>query len=59
MAYPISMGAGNPSIQGTQVVVEYSSTYFFLGPLIGWFGGSLSTVPVRGVAVMRNEVPSS
>jgi hypothetical protein len=58
MTYPIPMGAGVPSLQGTQVVVEYSSTYFFLSPLIGWFGGSLNSVPIRGVAVMRNEVPS-
>jgi hypothetical protein len=23
--------------------------------MLGWFGGSLTSVPVRGVAVMRDE----
>jgi len=59
MAYAISMGAGNPALAGKRVVVSYQSQYLFLSPIISWFGGSLSSVPVRGVAVMRDENPGS
>lgn len=46
---------GGPSVPGKKVVVTYLHQYMFLGPMIGWFGGSLTTVPVSGIAVMRTE----
>jgi Flp pilus assembly protein TadG len=57
-SYSIPLGAGT-NIQGVRVRVTYYSTYYFLGPIIGWFGGSLSSVPINGEAIMRSETPSS
>jgi Flp pilus assembly protein TadG len=46
---------GGPTVPGRSVTVTYMHQYMFLGPVIGWFGGSLSTVPLNGIAVMRTE----
>ena len=48
------------SISGKQVQVVYTHNYMFLGGFATWFGGgTYTTVPLRGVATMRDEVPSS
>jgi Flp pilus assembly protein TadG len=52
----IPTGAGGPTMTGKRVEVTYTHQYLFIGPLAGWFAGSFTSVPVRGVAVMRNEV---
>jgi hypothetical protein len=41
-----------------KVDVLYTSPYLFLGPIAGWFGGSFTSVPLRGIAIMRCEVAS-
>jgi Flp pilus assembly protein TadG len=58
-SYSIDLGAGTTPVSGVQVVVTYTSRYLFLTPLLSWFGGSISSVPIHGVAVMRTETPSS
>jgi hypothetical protein len=58
MAYSIPMGAGNPALTGKRVEVVYTSSYAFLGPIMQLFGGNMTSVPVRGVAIMRDEVPA-
>ena len=55
----IDLGNGSTPLAAKQVFVEYNSTYLFLGPIMRFFGGSLTSVPVRGVAVMRSEIPGS
>lgn len=47
---------GGPTMTGRRVEVTYTHQYLFIGPIAGWFGGSFTSVPVRGVAIMRNEV---
>ena len=48
------------SISGKQVAVTYTHNYLFVGGIATWFGGGgFTTVPLRGVATMRDEVPSS
>lgn len=56
MAYPIPMGVGAPALSGKRVEVVYTSSYLFLGPIAGWFGGSFTSVPIRGIAIMRAEI---
>jgi len=58
-AFSIDMGAGVTPLSGVKVTVVYTSPYLFLTPIMGWFGGSLSSVPITGTAVMRYETPSS
>jgi Flp pilus assembly protein TadG len=50
---------GGPTMSGKRVEVTYSHQYVFIGPIAGWFGGSFTSVPVTGVAVMRDEVSPS
>lgn len=52
----IPTGAGGPTMSGKRVEVTYTHQYLFIGPIAGWFGGSFTSVPVTGVAIMRNEV---
>jgi len=52
----IPTGAGGPTMSGKRVVVTYTHQYLFIGPIAGWFGGSFTSAPVRGIAIMRNEV---
>jgi len=59
MSYSIPMGGSATSLSGKRVVVQYTNQYLFLSPILRLFGGQLSSVPVRGVAIMRDEVPSS
>ena len=47
---------GGPVMQGKKVVVTYVSSYLFLGPLAGWFGGSFTTTNLTGTAIMRDEL---
>jgi hypothetical protein len=51
----INTSPGGPTLPGKRVEVTYTHDYVFVGPMLGWFGGSLSSVPVRGTAVMRDE----
>lgn len=53
-AYTIALPSG-ASIEGIRVGVAYNHQYVFLGPIMQLFGGSLGSVPVRGVAIMRDE----
>jgi len=48
-----------PVMSGKRVVVSYTHQYVFIGPVASWFGGAFTTVPVTGVAVMRDEVASA
>lgn len=52
----IPTAPGAPAMSGKRVEVTYTHQYLFIGPIAGWFGGSFTSVPVRGVAVMRDEV---
>jgi Flp pilus assembly protein TadG len=52
----IPTGAGGPTRSGRRVEVTYTHQYLFIGPFAGWFGGSFTSVPVRGIAIMRSEV---
>lgn len=47
---------GGPVLQGKRVQVTYVSTYLFLGPLAGWFGGTFTTANLVGTAIMRDEL---
>lgn len=58
MAYSIPMPAGTAPLSGKRVQVTYTHQYMFIGPIAGWFGGSFTSVPVTGVAIMRDEVAS-
>ncbi|MGH9172891.1 MAG: TadE/TadG family type IV pilus assembly protein [Vicinamibacterales bacterium] len=50
--------AGPATIPGKTVTVTFTHNYLFIGGLASWFGGgSFSTVPVTGVATMRDEIP--
>src|SRR5262245_37924584 len=51
----ITVSGGGGSFQGKQVQVVYTSNYLFVGSIMSWFGGSLSSVPIRGTATMRCE----
>lgn len=52
----IPTGAGGPTMTGRRVEVTYTHQYLFIGPIAGWFGGTFTSAPVRGIAIMRNEV---
>jgi hypothetical protein len=56
MAATIPMPTGMTPLAGSSVEVVYTHQYLFIGPIAGWFGGSFTSVPIRGVAVMRDEV---
>lgn len=43
------------TIEGKRVVVVYTHDYLFLAPIASWFGGAFSSVPLTGVATMRDE----
>lgn len=58
MAYSIPMPSGTP-MTGKRVEVVYTHQYIFIGPIAGWFGGSFTSVPVTGVAIMRDEVAAA
>jgi Flp pilus assembly protein TadG len=47
---------GGPVMQGKQVVVTYTSSYLFLGPVAGWFGGTFTSANLTGKAIMRDEL---
>jgi hypothetical protein len=59
MAYSIPMPSGTTPMSGKLVEVIYTHQYVFIGPIAGWFGGSFTSVPVRGVAIMRDELGST
>jgi len=48
--------SGGATVAARRVTVRYTNSYLFVGPIIGLFGGSLSTTPITTVAVMRKEV---
>jgi Flp pilus assembly protein TadG len=58
-AFSIPMPAPTAAMSGKRVTVTYTYQYLFLGPFAGWFGGSFTTVPIAGVAVMRDEVAAA
>jgi hypothetical protein len=48
------------TISGKRVRVTYSHNYLFIGGITSWFGGgSFTSVPLRGVATMREEVQTT
>jgi len=55
----IPTGAGGPNLTGKRVLVTYTHSYIFIGPIAGWFGGSFTTVPVSAVSIMRDELASA
>jgi hypothetical protein len=57
-AYSVTLPSG-ASISGKQVVVEYMHSYVFIGPIMQLFGRGLGSVPVRGNAIMRDELSGS
>jgi hypothetical protein len=59
MAFSIPMPVGTLPMSGKRVEVIYTHQYLFIGPIAGLFGGSFSSVPVRGVAIMRDEVATA
>lgn len=42
-------------MKGIRVEVTYTHQYLFIGPIAKLLGGSFASVPVSGVAIMRNE----
>jgi hypothetical protein len=54
----VPTGAGGPTLTGKRVLVTYTHSYMFIGPIASWFGGSFSTVPISAVSIMRDEVPA-
>jgi TadE-like protein len=58
MSFSIPAGAGVP-MSGKRVEVVYTHQYLFIGPIASWFGGSFTTVPITGVAIMRDEVQAA
>lgn len=58
MAFSIPLPDNDP-MSGKEVEVVYTHNYVFIGPIASWFGGAFTSVPVRGVAVMRDEVDTS
>ena len=59
MAFSIPMPSGTP-MTAKRVEVVYTHQYLFIGPMASWlFGGGFTTVPIRGVAIMRDEVQSA
>jgi len=58
MNFPIGLPGGG-TLDGKRVIVTYSHNYLFIGPIASLFGGSFSSVPVRGVAIMRDEAGAS
>jgi Flp pilus assembly protein TadG len=56
MNFSVPMAAPTPAMTGKRVEVVYTHQFTFIGPMAAWFGGSFTTVPVRGVAIMRDEV---
>ena len=57
--FTIAMPAPTAAMSGKRVTVVYTYQYLFIGPIAGWFGGAFTSVPIRGVAVMRDEIPAS
>ena len=53
----ISLGGG-ASVSGKKVVVAYTNSYLFIGPIAAMFGGKFSTTPITTVAIMRDEIPA-
>jgi hypothetical protein len=58
MAFPIAMPSG-PPMTAKRVQVVYTHQYLFIGPIASWFGGAFTSVPIRGVAIMRDEVQAA
>lgn len=56
MNYSIPMPAPTAPMTGKRVQVVFQHSYLFIGPVAGWFGGTFTTVPITGVAIMRDEV---
>jgi hypothetical protein len=54
MGHSIPMPGGG-TLAGKQVVVTYLHNYIFMGPIAALFGANFGAIPVRGVAVMRDE----
>jgi Flp pilus assembly protein TadG len=52
----IPVAAGLTPMSGKRVQVTYTHNYIFIGPIASWFGGSFTTVPINGIAIMRDEV---
>jgi TadE-like protein len=50
--------SGGGTVSGKRVVVTYTNTYLFIGPIAAMFGGSYSTRPITTVAIMRDESPT-
>jgi Flp pilus assembly protein TadG len=57
--FTIAMPAPTAAMSGKRVRVVYTYQYLFIGSFVGFFGGSFGTVPITGVAVMRDEIPAS
>jgi len=53
--FTIPLGAGTTPMSGKRVTVVYSHQYSFIGPFTSLFGAAFSSVPVRAVAIMRDE----
>ncbi len=49
-------GAGGGTWPGVQVVVTHNYTYSYVGPFVGLFSGSLSTVTLRASSTMRRQL---
>jgi Flp pilus assembly protein TadG len=50
--------ATGPPVQARQVVVQYTSSYAVLGPMMSLIGGSnFGQITITGRATMRTEVP--
>lgn len=52
---PITGSSPLKTVQTVTVTVEYDHAHAFVGPILSLFGGSMGTVRLRAVSVMRRE----
>jgi Flp pilus assembly protein TadG len=50
-----TFGAPPKTVQQITVTVDYVHNYVLVGPILNLFGGSLGSVTLRGVSIMRRE----
>ena len=53
----IAMRTGRRQCPAKRVTGHLYASYLFIGPIASWFGGAFTTVPITGVAIMREEMP--
>ena len=55
---PVTVNGVSTTMNAIQVTVTYPHDFLLLGPISGWFGGTLGSVTLTGIATMRTEAQS-